>query len=802
MLLDSLLNSLVTNHNYFGVVFPFLKSEYFSKKQDRIIVDAILKYHMKYNKIPKFADIALEIDTDYDICQEESTELIKRLKEIEKFKNLPDTKNLIDQTEQYFKDRALEKAINESIEIIEKKGNRGEIETKVKDALAIAFVTKLGHDYFEDVRERMAWYEKEDQKIPLNVVKMNEAIGGGLVRKAMFCFMANTNVGKCSCFDTKVLLSDGSYRNIEYIFKNKISDNVISMAVNHKLTTNPIIDWIDSGILECFELETKDGIYTKPTATHPYYTLDGWKPVSELQIGNVIAIPKQYTIFDNIDNNLKDYEAILLGLLLADGSITRMPGFSNIDNELITLFKKTCLQIDPLLKFNHKKNKTIEVSSSTWRNNSITKWLRSLSLMGLNSHTKSIPNEIFTTSKEKIAKFIGAFWACDGWVSSNIDEFQIGISLCNKEMLIQIRSLLLRFGIKTRILSSTATAIKGGKQFLKYSIIIRDYESIKKFYDNIKIPLSYKQSQLETYILSYKNSNYRSSYSDSYPKELWNHIKYCLISKKMSWRQLGLLISPTKNKFYKRTGRLDYCEAGVNLRITSNISLKLLKEVNIILQDDFLQSIINGDICFDRITKIKPIGKHQCYDLTIKDTHNFVANDMIVHNSIIGSHCASSLVMDGHNVLLLSGEMSEQEMLKRHDANILDISIDTLGPSLDKALFRSRFKEAFDKPHGVLIVKEFPTGTANANHIKNLIHEAWLKKKLKFDVVVLDGLNNFASYKIPASQTGTSLYVKSVAEENRALCMEEDYALLTFAQFNRGAKGKQDKADLEDVARF
>ena len=76
------------------------------------------------------------------------------------FQSLPDPEALIHQTEQYFKDRALEKAINESIEIIEKNGNRGEIETKIKDALAIEFITRIGHDYFEDVQERMAWYKK------------------------------------------------------------------------------------------------------------------------------------------------------------------------------------------------------------------------------------------------------------------------------------------------------------------------------------------------------------------------------------------------------------------------------------------------------------------------------------------------------------------------------------------------------------------------------------------------------------------------------------------------------------------
>jgi archaellum biogenesis ATPase FlaH len=198
MLLNSLLNSLITNHNYFGVVFPFLKSEYFSKKEDRIIVDAIIKYHMKYNKRPTFSNIRLLLDTDYDICQEDTVELFNHLEKIEniKAKDLPDTKVLIDQTELFFKDRALEKAINESIEIIEKKGNRGEIETKVKDALAIQFNIDIGHDYFHDGKIRLDSYMDIENKIRLDINNINIAMGGGLVRQGIFMYFGSTNAGK------------------------------------------------------------------------------------------------------------------------------------------------------------------------------------------------------------------------------------------------------------------------------------------------------------------------------------------------------------------------------------------------------------------------------------------------------------------------------------------------------------------------------------------------------------------------------------------------------------------------------
>lgn len=183
----------------------------------------------------------------------------------------------------------------------------------------------------------------------------------------------------------------------------------------------------------------------------------------------------------------------------------------------------------------------------------------------------------------------------------------------------------------------------------------------------------------------------------------------------------------------------------------------------------------------------------------VKKAMFLVVGSTNIGKSIIAAHCSNSLFLSGKNVLYLSGEMIDKEVLKRNDASILDIDIDKLNPSLSKQTFTDKLKNIFKKNHGKLIVKHYPTGYASSLHIKNLLNELKLKKNFVPDVVILDGLTNFASCKIPASQAGSTLYVKNVAEEQRALAIEMDYALLTLCQFNRGAKAKNEKADLEDI---
>ena len=165
--------------------------------------------------------------------------------------------------------------------------------------------------------------------------------------------------------------------------------------------------------------------------------------------------------------------------------------------------------------------------------------------------------------------------------------------------------------------------------------------------------------------------------------------------------------------------------------------------------------------------------------------HRYYTNGILSHNTSWLCHCASALMKLGYNVLYASGEMHEGEILRRVDANVLDLDVNGFNKTLDKKIFTSRLKTIYESAHGKLIVKDFPTGSANSHHIKNVISELKIKKGFVPDVVILDGLNNFSSSKLPASQTGTSIYVKSVAEEQRGLANEFDYALLTVAQFNR-----------------
>jgi hypothetical protein len=77
--------------------------------------------------------------------------------------------------------------------------------------------------------------------------------------------------------------------------------------------------------------------------------------------------------------------------------------------------------------------------------------------------------------------------------------------------------------------------------------------------------------------------------------------------------------------------------------------------------------------------------------------------------------------------------MSEERIAERIDANLLNVPIDQL-EHLSKDMFTNRVKTVADKTTGKLIIKEYPTGSAHANHFRALLNELKLKKKFTPDM--------------------------------------------------------------------
>jgi replicative DNA helicase len=107
---------------------------------------------------------------------------------------------------------------------------------------------------------------------------------------------------------------------------------------------------------------------------------------------------------------------------------------------------------------------------------------------------------------------------------------------------------------------------------------------------------------------------------DVIPRDVWEHIRHkSLPTAAITSRQLAVGLG------------MSYCGSAL---YKSGVSRARMERLADITADPWLRDLATSDVMWDRIVAIEPLGPQQVYDATIDDTHNFVANGIVAHNSL------------------------------------------------------------------------------------------------------------------------------------------------------------------------
>ena len=236
--------SLLSNEKYAKKVLPFLQSEYFSEKTERVIFDSIKDFVDVYASLPAKEAILISINGNHKIKDEVYNDAIEYFST--KFEGLAttyDEKWLLNTTESWCQEKALYGAMMESISIIDDKDSKKpktSIPEILTDALSVGFNTNIGHDYIDDSDSRFDFYHRKEEKIAFDIKMLNKITDGGLSKKSLNIFVAGTNVGKslALCHFAASYLNQG--KNVLYItlemaeerIAERIDANLLDVAVN------------------------------------------------------------------------------------------------------------------------------------------------------------------------------------------------------------------------------------------------------------------------------------------------------------------------------------------------------------------------------------------------------------------------------------------------------------------------------------------------------------------------------------------------------------------------------------------
>lgn len=540
----------------------------------------------------------------------------------------------------------------------------------------------------------------------------------GMQDSNLLILAARPGMGKCVSGDTWMVNPDtGERQRMDEFVKNGCG-RVTSLNNNWKLETRTPSIYLDDGIKPVWEVTTSLGNRLKATAVHPLLTMDGWKRVEELNPGDRIAVPREVPVFGTC--GWEEYRVITLAYLLGDGGLTNnVPRFTNSSKRVLDDFAKAATQfggvvINEASSVNRTQSLTV-VKDKTWmrevrikfavalknyleqvslsqvqfatsvgvstatvsmwtsarsmpegsmlenlskkigeniadsQRNALTDWMSELGLMGKGALDKIIPPQVFQLPKRKVGIFLNRLFACDGSVV--IDKYKrVRLSYASSSVVMaeQVKHLLLRFGILASVRAKKIKYKTGMK--IGYEVEVFGAAEIVKFSEQIGI--FGKEARLAEAIKIVKPKALVKNWThDTMPMNIWG-----LVEKEkgsMSWAELA-----------RRMGKF---VVGANIHPwRRQLRRETLLDIAKALGSKILALLGNSDVFWDTIVSIEPKGRENVYDLTVDDLHNFVAGDVLVHNTAFSLNIAQfASVISKVPVGYFSLEMSKEELSDR-----------------------------------------------------------------------------------------------------------------------------------------
>jgi replicative DNA helicase len=477
----------------------------------------------------------------------------------------------------------------------------------------------------------------------------------GLQRGDMVIIAARPSMGKCIGFDSEILLTDGSLVTVEQIYRRGEA-SLLTLRDDFTFATAEPSGFLDDGMKPVFRVTTRLGRAVESTLPHPFLTINGWRPLAELRPGDKIAVPRKLAVFGQ--GEMRECEAKLLGYLIGDGCLTKLSPELSAHSEAIREDFAQAVEAFGGVKVTTLRRaervvglRVRQIDLRPGNRNPLRVWLESLGLYGCNSHTKFIPAPVFTLRRELIAVFLNRLFATDGWASLlKSGQPQLGYATVSERLARQVQHLLLRFGV-VAALKPRSVKYNGSRRGA-WQLDITDAKSIRTFITEIGI--FGKEDRLAVVLEVLEKRRYQTN-RDLVPVDVWQHIAQAKGGE--SWSSLA-----------RRAGLLGHTNIHVGRRA---VSRQRLEQIAHTLGDDHLTALAASDVYWDEIVSIEPRGEKQVYDLTIPQTHNFVANDICVHNTAfclnIAQNAATHAQHHGERAVvgIFSLEMSKEQLVQR-----------------------------------------------------------------------------------------------------------------------------------------
>ena len=238
----------------------------------------------------------------------------------------------------------------------------------------------------------------------------------------------------------------------------------------------------------------------------------------------------------------------------------------------------------------------------------------------------------------QVALFLNRFWACDGHVSKQGVE----CTLASEKLIDDLRFLGTRLGVRFRKQYKPASYVKDGvrHEFDAWRITAYGAAALK-FLDEVGNVLG-KVDQCQA-LRARLESTQRNTNHDVVPigrAELQEICDELDMPKRGGIRRPGTPRSDVRRFFGATGGQHVSRERFVKFCKTYHYTGKYAH-------------LATTDVAWERVVSVEDIGVHDVYDLTVPGTHNFVANGIVVHNTLVDLLSALAFAETGIKLCVL-----------------------------------------------------------------------------------------------------------------------------------------------------
>jgi replicative DNA helicase len=409
---------------------------------------------------------------------------------------------------------------------------------------------------------------------------------------------------------------------------------VWSVDDRHRLVPAKLIKAFPTGIKPVYRMKLASGLSIDATANHPFLTIEGWARLDSLSPDGFVAVPRILPSPIEQGPGWKDDELVLLAHLLGDGSIgpngVKYATADPANKKAVEEASKTLFGIEALTKTNGNTYQVWLPSPyrlTHGKKHPVREWLEPHGLWGARSWNKFVPEEVFGLEDQKLALFLRHLWATDGSITISRNGHGQTVSTyyssTSHRLVLDVKRMLLRFGIRSAFGKTTKKRGGGvGSYRASYNLRIQGAEDQRRF---LSLVGCYGErgekiaSALEILSVLKANPNV-----DLVPWEVRPKVAAAMAEKGVNGRELAEAIGETYNGGYL---------LGTPER-RRRFSRSRLARMAGVLESEELANIAQSDLFWDRIVEITPLGEQPTFDVTVEGTHNFIADGVVVHNSI------------------------------------------------------------------------------------------------------------------------------------------------------------------------